>query len=249
MRVGSLSIPDHLLEINPHLLKRTKTKKAPRASDPPSVSVIVHGSEYVVIANGLKLTSELNARENVGDRIRRVRSERELIQRALAGHVPPESPVVVGVVRVGRQRMDRDNLAGAAKHLVDGVAAWCGIDDGDEARFASYTDQETGAASPAVYLYIGPPEAPSAAPWRITAHARQRWTERVAAGCTWEASMVSLASIASTAQAHATRRDGRREYVHPSHPNARFVVTRDLTSDALKLVTVDVVGAARRRGP
>ena len=40
------------------------------------------------------------------------------------------SKIVVTLTRVGARRLDDDNLAAAFKHVRDGIAEWCGLDDG-----------------------------------------------------------------------------------------------------------------------
>lgn len=52
--------------------------------------------------------------------------------RCNVGQVAPVLPATVVITRVGKQRMDDDNVAFACKGLRDAVAEWLGIDDGDE---------------------------------------------------------------------------------------------------------------------
>lgn len=44
----------------------------------------------------------------------------------------PFLPSTIVITRVGKQRMDDDNVAYACKGLRDAIAEWLGIDDGDE---------------------------------------------------------------------------------------------------------------------
>ena len=54
----------------------------------------------------------------------------------------PRFPVKVTLTRVGR-RMDRHNLPGALKHIIDGIADAYRVDDGDE-RWQFEFAQESG---------------------------------------------------------------------------------------------------------
>lgn len=47
-------------------------------------------------------------------------------------HLAPKFPCRVTIVRIGKRKMDDDNLASSAKHVRDGVADAYGVDDGDE---------------------------------------------------------------------------------------------------------------------
>ncbi len=51
---------------------------------------------------------------------------------------------VVTITRIGKRRMDDDNLAGSAKYLRDGIADALGIDDGDTKRVMWCYAQEIG---------------------------------------------------------------------------------------------------------
>ena len=44
----------------------------------------------------------------------------------------PQFPVRVTLIRCSPRKMDRHNLPGACKHVVDGIADAYGVDDGDE---------------------------------------------------------------------------------------------------------------------
>lgn len=43
----------------------------------------------------------------------------------------PVFPVIVTITRLSPRKMDRHNLNGAMKHIIDGIADAYGIDDGD----------------------------------------------------------------------------------------------------------------------
>lgn len=81
-----------------------------------------------VVEIPLRLRSRLNAREHWGQRARRTRREREAAY-MLTPRVAV--PCVVRIVRIGKRRMDGDNLQDSAKAVRDGVAQKLGVDDGD----------------------------------------------------------------------------------------------------------------------
>ena len=66
-----------------------------------------------------------------------------LHEAGLGGWYVTSFPVAVTLTHVGR-RMDTDNLAGAFKGVRDSLAAWLGVDDGDEASVTWHYRQETG---------------------------------------------------------------------------------------------------------
>lgn len=76
----------------------------------------------------LRLVSSLNAREHWAARARRVKRERVTAFLAV-----PKVPVpcTVYITRIGKRRMDGDNLQGACKAIRDGIAQKLGVDDGD----------------------------------------------------------------------------------------------------------------------
>ena len=86
---------------------------------------------------GLVVVSEPNVGKTLRARIQR----KNKLKAALAGILPDrwslplESPVKVRLVRVGGRRMDaHDNLPAAFKAVVDAIADWLGVDDGDADR-------------------------------------------------------------------------------------------------------------------
>ena len=83
---------------------------------------------------GLKTVSEANSHTHWRVRQRRAKEQRTTVFVHLscrAGRVPPPLPVVVTLTRLSARQLDSDNLAGAMKHVRDGVADWFGVDDGD----------------------------------------------------------------------------------------------------------------------
>lgn len=57
----------------------------------------------------------------------------------------PEFHVKVTLTRISPGKMDRHNLPGALKHVIDGIADAYGVDDGDD-RWQFVFDQKKGKA-------------------------------------------------------------------------------------------------------
>lgn len=93
------------------------------------------------------VVSEANRREHWAKKLRRKDGQRHALCEALAAcPVKPslvQFPVTVTWVRIGRQRMDDDNLANAFKGLRDELAHLMGIDDGSP-QVAWRYEQRTG---------------------------------------------------------------------------------------------------------
>lgn len=60
------------------------------------------------------------------------KSQREATVLAMRDLVLPPPPLVVTLTRLGRGKLDDDNLAGACKYVRDAIAAKVGIDDGSD---------------------------------------------------------------------------------------------------------------------
>jgi hypothetical protein len=105
---------------------------------------------HIICANvPLKLISEANAHTHWRERQRRAKLHRKAAREALGPDIKgPPPPYVITITRIGPRTLDSDNLAGAAKHVRDGVADWLGIDDGDK-RLTWLYDQRSGG--PGVY--------------------------------------------------------------------------------------------------
>jgi predicted Fe-S protein YdhL (DUF1289 family) len=66
-------------------------------------------------------------------RLHRRAKERSATAKAFEGRGLPEGPpFVVKITRVGSRRIDSDNLAFSAKTVRDEIAAWLGVNDGNE---------------------------------------------------------------------------------------------------------------------
>ena len=100
---------------------------------------------------GMRVAS-LNVREHWARRARRCSVQKAAVILALRGTVPTATlkalraapRVNVRLVRLGGRKLDRDNLAGAFKPVLDGVCQWLAVDDGDEERLGIEWRQEPG---------------------------------------------------------------------------------------------------------
>lgn len=90
-------------------------------------------------------TLSVNVREHWAKRAERRREERAMARMALGAVEVPEPPFGVVLTRIGKKRLDSDNLAGSFKSVRDGIADWAGIDDGLEDLVWYEYEQETGA--------------------------------------------------------------------------------------------------------
>lgn len=114
---------------NPHLDREFSLAEEP---DPTIYASAVEAEDgsVVVTIDGMRLVSELNAREHWSVRQRRVRRQKRILLGALAAVRQPKGKHwEVTIERVGVRNLDDDNLAGSAKHLRDAVAEWLGTGD------------------------------------------------------------------------------------------------------------------------
>jgi hypothetical protein len=93
--------------------------------------------------------SVLNAREHWAARKRKFDAQRQTLRAVLResgfdSWYPLTYPVRVTFTRVGSGKLDSDNLAAAHKALRDELAAWLGVNDGDESSASWHYQQETG---------------------------------------------------------------------------------------------------------
>ena len=54
---------------------------------------------------------------------------------------PNTLPATIKLTRLGQQKLDSDNLAGAMKAVRDGIADYFGVDDGDKRYTWVYSQQ------------------------------------------------------------------------------------------------------------
>lgn len=116
--------------INPHL--RPATAKARARGELVEAHAHRDGPRVTLVAKGLRLDLTPNARLHPQVIARRRRAEHLVVERALAGIVPPAGPWRVCITRVGPLVLDDDNRTASAKGCRDAVAAWLGVDDGDD---------------------------------------------------------------------------------------------------------------------
>lgn len=92
-----------------------------------------HGRQLVRMIVPVKTWSMANMRWHWARRARIARQQRQaaehLVTAALNGR--PAAPLRITLTRRAPRRLDDDNLAGALKHVRDGVADALGLDDGD----------------------------------------------------------------------------------------------------------------------
>ena len=94
----------------------------------------------------LVVVSEANQREFWAKKhSRKIRQQAEF-DTTWKLHFPrtPKTPCSVHLVKLGGNRMDGDNLAGAFKHVRDQIARILGIDDGSDLVTWSYDQQPGG---------------------------------------------------------------------------------------------------------
>ena len=53
-------------------------------------------------------------------------------------------PWKIKITRIGKRKMDSDNLAISAKHVRDGIADALGVNDGDESKVLWFYEQKIG---------------------------------------------------------------------------------------------------------
>lgn len=106
-----------------------------------------------VVIPGMKLVSEANAHEHWRVKAKRAKGQRSLTAMVLRSQLgdPPSLPLAIEIQRVGRGKLDSDNLQGSGKHVRDGIADWIGVDDGNDG-YAWMVTQATG--EPAVVIRI-----------------------------------------------------------------------------------------------
>lgn len=94
--------------------------------------------QRVQFAIECRTVSEANQREHWAVKFKRNKSQQEATWWAIfdaglhKGCFSSAESLRVTFERIGRTKMDSDNLAGAFKHIRDAVARWLDVDDGDE---------------------------------------------------------------------------------------------------------------------
>jgi hypothetical protein len=102
----------------------------------------------IVVQFPLYTTTESNTKGHWAGKANRAEKQREAVALVLAGPKAagalPALPAVVTFTRIGKKRMDDDNLASAFKHVRDQLAETYGVDDASDLYGWRY-DQEIGA--------------------------------------------------------------------------------------------------------
>lgn len=119
--------------------KRTKRKKAPINGHGDGPCVFDHGG-VISVRLPLRTVSEANVKEHWAVRRKRTNLQRAMVSTAISMSTADEdmeritssSPIMVKITRIGKRRLDCDNLARSNKAIRDGIADALGIDDGDE---------------------------------------------------------------------------------------------------------------------
>lgn len=118
-----------------------------------------------VVAWGLKVISEANKREHHMARYRRSQDQKAAIRAALEPYglllravgcevADHGARVRVTFTRIGAGKLDRDNKAGAFKHVQDEVARMLGVDDGNDRIDWRYEQKLGSPSNPGVVVEV-----------------------------------------------------------------------------------------------
>ena len=119
-----------LERINPHIA--APVARARQRGELVEAHAQRNGARVDLVAKGLRLDLTPNARLHPQQVARCRRREHQVVAAALRGITPPAGPWRVTITRVGPRAMDDDNRTASAKGVRDSVAAWLGVDDGDD---------------------------------------------------------------------------------------------------------------------
>lgn len=101
-----------------------------------------------VVTIPIRTVSESNAHEHWRRRQKRAKAQRGLVaMMCRATLTKPAIPCRIRLTRVAPRKLDQGNIAGALKHVQDGVADWIGIDDRRDDLVRYEHDQKRGQAS------------------------------------------------------------------------------------------------------
>ncbi len=144
-----------------------KCKVASRGPNTASYDALMalfkaHGIETVdvtpkpalVVTLPIRTVSEANMREHWGKKYARKRSQQRTVALFLGNKTPPPPPLEITLTRIAQKKLDSDNLAGSFKHVQDGIAAWFGIDDGDNRLHWHYRQRPCKPREYAVEVHI-----------------------------------------------------------------------------------------------
>lgn len=107
----------------------------------------------------IRVVSEANAHEHWRARARRAKDQRGTTRLACQARwgAPPSPPLHVLLTRIAPRELDSDNLAGAFKHVRDGIADWLGINDRDKRVVWEYAQEKGEPKEYAIRLSISIP--------------------------------------------------------------------------------------------
>lgn len=95
----------------------------------------------------IKTVSEANNREHWAQKYRRAQLQKLTVAAALNGKTLPKLPAIVTLTRIGKRKLDSDNLAISFKACRDQIAKIYGVDDGSdlyEWRYAQRIGKQYG---------------------------------------------------------------------------------------------------------
>ncbi len=98
-------------------------------------NVRMHWAVKSKLAKGQRLLGEGMAKAALGKKV---------TDASIIGAMEGLWPYRVKITRVGKRKMDSDNLAISAKHVRDGIADALGVNDGDESKITWSYAQEIG---------------------------------------------------------------------------------------------------------
>lgn len=78
----------------------------------------------------IRTQTEANAKEHWRTRHQRAKGQRAATKLYVSQLTAPSLPAEITLTRLGKRKMDDDNVPGALKHVRDELAAWIGVDDG-----------------------------------------------------------------------------------------------------------------------
>lgn len=84
----------------------------------------------------------------------KAKSQRQAARLVVQSNKMPPFPVRVIFTRHSPRKMDRHNLPGALKHIIDGVADAYGVDDGDERWDFQFAQLQYAKAPQGVEIHI-----------------------------------------------------------------------------------------------
>lgn len=92
----------------------------------------------------IRLPSLANTRMHWRVLARMKKRHRAAVLYCMVGKVVPPTPMAVTITRIGKRKLDDDNLQGACKYVRDQIAKVVGVDDGSDLYTWKY-QQRVGA--------------------------------------------------------------------------------------------------------